>query len=106
MQSHNVPTILKSALCATVLLLLGAAMAVGQSVTAPPDFGPVFVGTSAVQQVTLTAGLDGFDPMTAANFSFAPSTFSLSSLGTCAAATAANSICSINVAFSPTAIGP
>src|ERR1700687_1831295 len=38
MQSHYVPTILKSALCATVLLLLGVTMAVGQ------------------QQVNLTAG--------------------------------------------------
>src|ERR1700756_1708021 len=107
MQSHNVPTILKSTLCATVLLLLlGAAMAVGQSVTTTSDFGSVAVGaTSAMQTVTLTAGSipDTF------SFAFSSMYSQGATPGSCGSgpsvALSASGACTINVVFSPTAPG-
>src|ERR1700687_4738827 len=103
MQSHHVPTILKSTLCATVLLLLGAAMAVGQSVTATAS-GTVAVGASVTTAAwTVPAGASAVDAGSVtvtgvlAPFSVDPSA--------CAGGVAAGASCTMNVTFSPTAAG-
>src|ERR1700719_2648894 len=104
MQSHNVPTILKSTLCATVLLLLGAAMAVGQSVTATAS-GTVAVGASVTTAaLTVTAGASAIDAgSVTVTGVLAP--FSVDTSG-CAGGAAAGASCTMNVTFSPTATGP
>src|SRR6202023_2802112 len=103
MQSHHVPAIFKNTLCATVLLLLGAAMAVGQSVTVNAS-GTVAVGASVTTAaLTVTAGASAIDSgsVTVTGVS-AP--FSVDTSG-CAGGAAAGASCTMNVTFSPTAAG-
>jgi hypothetical protein len=104
MRTYNFKAIIKAALQVACMLPFAAVAAFGQSVTAITNFGSVAVGaTSAPQTVILTAGATA-DTFT---FAFSPSFSQGATLGTCVsgAQLAATSTCTVNVVFSPTAIG-